>query len=326
MTQRPRLPFPVPFGWYSLGRLDELSQAGVVPVRIFGRELVLWRSGDGAGQIFDAWCPHLGAHLGYGGRIEEGCLVCPYHEWSFDTSGHNVSIPYAERPNRKARLRTYPTMTRNGHLLSWFHPNPEVGPLWDIPDVLPESSVECMRLDREVGTAWQEVAENSVDMAHFRSVHGLSRVSSVGELDIDGPFRRTRSSQSFQTARGEFEGQIESNSYGPGVGLVEFTLMGKVTMVTSTTPLETDRVQIRFTMYYKAGDDVAAKIGHAFGAEVARQVDQDIPIWERKRFEGSPALTSTEKPITEFRRWAAQFYASTSIASPSSDALTGGHQ
>ncbi len=55
---------------------------------------------------------------------------------------------------------------------------------------------------------------------------------------------------------------------------------------------------------------MAAKIGQAFGAEVARQLDQDIPIWEHKRYQPSPALAPTEKPITEFRRWAKQFYAS----------------
>jgi len=42
---------------------------------------------------------------------------------------------------------------------------------------------------------------------------------------------------------------------------------------------------------------------------VARQLDQDIPIWEHKRFEPQPALAPSEKPITEFRKWAGQFYA-----------------
>ena len=244
----------------------------------------------------------------YGGRVEDGCLVCPFHEWSFDAAGRNNSIPYADRPNRKARVRTYPTMERNRHLLVWYHPDREAAPSWQVPDVLPANPVECLRLDREVAAAWQEVAENSVDMAHFRSVHGLSRVSEVGELHVDGPYRRTRSSQSFQTACGEFEGQIESNSFGPGLGVVHFTLMGRVTLISATTPLERDRVLIRFTMYHATGDDVAAKIGQAFGAEVARQLDQDIPIWEHKRYQASPALAPSEKPITAFRKWANQFY------------------
>ena len=42
-----------------------------------------------------------------------------------------------------------------------------------------------------------------------------------------------------------------------------------------------------------------------------RQLDQDIPIWEAKRYVPSPALAPSEKPVTEFRRWATQFYATT---------------
>ena len=309
MTGRPPFPFPVPYGWFSLGRTDELPTAEVSPLQAFGEELVLWRDGDGHHHLADAWCPHLGAHLGHGGRVKDGCLVCPFHEWSYDAAGRNVDIPYADRPNRKARLRTYETTERNGHLLAWYHPDPAVAPSWEVPDALPEKPVECQRFNRRVHTGWQELAENSVDMSHFRSVHGLSQVGEVGELHIEGPYRRVRSSQSFQTPRGEFEGQIESNSYGPGMGVIHFTLMGTVTLISATTPIERDLVDVRFTMYHRAGDEMAAKIGIAFGAEVERQFDQDIPIWEHKRYQSSPALAPSEKPITEFRKWASQFYA-----------------
>ncbi len=252
MVSPTRFPFPIPFGWFSVGRLDELDEAAASPLNAFGRDLVLWRDHQGR-HVADAYCPHLGAHLGHGGHVEDGCLVCPFHGWSFDSGGTNVRIPYAERPNRKARLRTYETAVRNGHLLAWYHPDADVGPLWDVPQSLPAKPVECLRIDRRIGTAWQEVAENSVDMAHFQFVHGLSRIAEVGELFIDGPYRRVRSSQSFQTPRGEFEGQIESNSYGPGLGIVKFTLMGTVTLVSSVTPLDVGEVELRFTMYYEEG-------------------------------------------------------------------------
>jgi hypothetical protein len=42
---------------------------------------------------------------------------------------------------------------------------------------------------------------------------------------------------------------------------------------------------------------------------VSRQFDQDIPIWENKVFVPAPALAPSERPVTEFRRWASQFYA-----------------
>ena len=86
------------------------------------------------------------------------------------------------------------------------------------------------------------------------------------------------------------------------------TLMGRVTLISATTPIEDDAVEVRFTLYH-SGDPIAEKIGTGFAAEVARQFHEDIPIWEHKRYQPSPALAPSEKSVTEFRRWAAQFYA-----------------
>jgi phenylpropionate dioxygenase-like ring-hydroxylating dioxygenase large terminal subunit len=305
-----RFPFPLPYGWFAAGRLDELPDEPVTTVRYHDKDLVVWRDDAGAEpafRVFDAYCPHLGAHLGVGGRVEDGCLVCPFHEWSFGPDGRNVAIPYADRPNRKARVRSYPTAVRNGLLLFWHHPDPAVEPGWDVPQALTDEHVEVGRLTWTVATAWQEVAENSVDMAHFRSVHGLERVGEIGDIAIDGPVRTVRSAQLFNSARGTFEGALESNSYGPGVGVIHFDLMGRVTLVSSTTPVDPGHVDVRFTLYH-SGDEIAAKIGVGFAAEVSRQFNEDIPIWENKRYQPSPALAPTERPVTEFRRWAAQFY------------------
>jgi len=41
---------------------------------------------------------------------------------------------------------------------------------------------------------------------------------------------------------------------------------------------------------------------------VSRQFGEDIPIWENKRYQPSPALAPSERAVTEFRRWAGQFY------------------
>lgn len=305
-----RFPFPLPFGWFAVARLDELPADPVVTVRYHDKDLVVWRDASGAEpayNVFDAYCPHLGAHLGVGGRVAEGCLVCPFHEWSFRPDGSNAAIPYAERPNRKARVRAYPTLVRNGLLLFWHHPDPDVAPGWDVPQALTDDDVEVGRFTWTVRTAWQEIAENSVDMAHFRSVHGLERVSPIGEITLDGPVRTVKSVQLFNSARGTFEGGLETYSHGPGVGVIHFDLMGRVTLVSATTPVDCEHVEVRFTLYH-SGDEIAAKIGAGFAAEVSRQFAEDIPIWEAKRYQPTPALAPSERPVTEFRRWAAQFY------------------
>lgn len=101
----------------------------------------------------------------------------------------------------------------------------------------------------------------------------------------------------------------------PQVGVIHFDLMGRVTLVSSTTPVDLDHVEVRFTLYH-SGDEIAARIGAGFAAEVSRQFHEDVPIWENKRYQPSPALAPSERPVTEFRRWAAQFYAEPAEPSP----------
>ncbi len=306
---KPRFPFPMPFGWFAACKVDDIPDGGTTALSYVGQELVAWRQGD-AVHLNDAYCPHLGAHLGVGGRVVDDCLVCPFHEWTFDAEGRNVDIPYADRPNKKARIRTYPTIVRNGFLLFWYHPDPDQVPLWDIPDeLMPEDFVLAGFNEWTVNTAWQEIAENSVDMAHFKSVHGLTQVADISDLTIDGPFRTINSTQAFNTAKGVFEGKLQSNSLGPGLGVTHFDLMSRVTLLSMTTPIDEDSVRVRFSMFHAPTDEIAAKIAVPFAAEVKRQFEEDMPIWESKRFVPSPALAPTERPVTEFRRWASQFYA-----------------
>lgn len=300
-------PHPMPFGWFSVGRLHELTDE-VTTVDAFGSQVVVWTDGDGGRHVMDPVCPHLGAHLGVGGTVEGNCIRCPFHFWEFDGAGANTVIPYAEKPNRKARVYAYPTCEANGHLLAWYHPDRSVAPTFEVPQKLTADGVLGGGFDRIVRSPWQEIAENSVDMAHFKYVHGTAQINPIGRMTIDGPFRTVESQQSFSTSKGEFIGDLVSNSIGPGMGHIEFRLFGTVTLISTTTPIDDESVHIRFTFFHD-GTEIAAKIATPFVAEVERQFDQDIPIWEAKTYLPVPALAPTEKPITELRKWAAQFYA-----------------
>ena len=121
-----RSPFPIPFGWFQVAWADELKPGQVVPLQYFGRHLALWRDEQGAPHVNDAFCPHLGAHFGHGGTVHGEELVCPFHGWRFDAEGNNTLIPYSERTNRKACVRAYPTVERNG---LWHALTPQLFPL-----------------------------------------------------------------------------------------------------------------------------------------------------------------------------------------------------
>ena len=319
-TQMPtdeRWPWPIPFGWFALGWSGEVAVGDVHPRRVFGADTVLWRDADGVAHLHDAYCPHLGAHLGHGGSVQGCTIVCPFHAWAFDADGRNTDIPYSERTNAKARLRSYPVIERNGLVMAWYHPN-ELEPAWDVPEV-PEFGTEGVGTEFsapftrqfEIATAWQEMAENGVDSAHFRYVHGTADVPILEAYDTDGPRSMMRSKQYFVTPRGTTEGRIDSDGYGPGFSVVRFSGIVETLLLGCATPVERDRCEMRFTFCVRrfADDAVTSSVGEAFVNEVSRQLLEDKPIWEHKRYIDRPALADTDGPFTAFRRWAAQFYA-----------------
>ena len=88
-----RSPFPIPFGWFQVAWSTDLAPGEIQPIEYFDRKMVLWRDSDGAAHVSDAFCPHLGAHFGYGGHVNGNDIVCPFHGWRCDCDGRNTLIP-----------------------------------------------------------------------------------------------------------------------------------------------------------------------------------------------------------------------------------------
>lgn len=62
---------------------SEVPQEGqVAEFTVDGRALCVAHV-NGAIAVLDGTCPHEGGPLGEG-SIEEGCVVCPWHNYSFD--------------------------------------------------------------------------------------------------------------------------------------------------------------------------------------------------------------------------------------------------
>src|SRR5918994_59463 len=51
-----------PTGWFMIGFSTDLAPGDVKPIEYLGEELVMYRTEDGAVNVIDAYCPHLGAH------------------------------------------------------------------------------------------------------------------------------------------------------------------------------------------------------------------------------------------------------------------------
>ena len=90
----------IPSGWFQVGWSEELAEPGadvIKRMRYFGRDLVMYRAASGQVVVLDAYCPHMGAHLGYGGTVCGNAIQCPYHGWQWGPAGENVQIPYSAK-------------------------------------------------------------------------------------------------------------------------------------------------------------------------------------------------------------------------------------
>ena len=297
-TVRNRFPFPLPNGWFAIARVGEIGPGEVKALHYFGEDLVAFAGDDGLVHLTEAYCPHLGAHLAVGGKVEGGCIRCPFHGWKFDgTTGACDEIPYAatERIPSRAALRTFPTIERNGLVFAWHHL--EAGePFFAVPDVAEFSSADWQPMimrDFVIATSCQEMAENNHDFAHFKYVHGTEQIPD-GEEHIEGTYKRVTNPN------------LERETFGLGLGVVR--VPNVVTFLSSVTPIDDDNVHIRwiFTAPNSLGAEVLAKIAESFTLGVT----QDIPIWENKVFRPRPVLTKGEAGIIAHRNWSAQFYSS----------------
>ena len=81
-------------------------------------------------------------------------------------------------------------------------------------------------------------------------------------------------------------------------------------LVSSSTTIEEGLVQIRFSFSVRKGPNevVTSTVGKRFQAEIERQLEADIPVWENKIYVDPPLLCAGDGPIGIYRKWCRQFY------------------
>jgi len=79
--------------WMPAALSDELNNnRPLVPIRLMGEDLVLFRNENDQLGLIDRQCPHRGVDLAYG-RLEKDGLRCPFHGWYFSTDGQCLEQP-----------------------------------------------------------------------------------------------------------------------------------------------------------------------------------------------------------------------------------------
>ena len=317
-----RFPFGLPNGWFLVAWADELAPGQLQALHVLDRDLVLFRGESGSVHVFDAHCPHLGAHLGIGGRVVGDTIQCPFHGWRFAGDGACVDIPYAKRIPPGARARSHPVVERNGMIFLWFH-GADRPPDFEIP-VLPEWGDDewldaWMRWDWTLATQPQEMAENGIDWPHFETIHRIpapeQRRWEFRERSFFWQVGGTKPVDALASGRDEI--LMFGENWGLAYSWLKQHGHYDTVVVTGMTPIDGETTRVRMGVIARIGASPSPAVRAAFEAymkEHAAFAEADFPIWANKRYRERPVLCDGDGPIAEYRRWAARFYSAASTA------------
>jgi 5,5'-dehydrodivanillate O-demethylase oxygenase subunit len=203
--------------WMPIAAVAQLDDTPVMPVRLMGEDLVLFKDGAGAYGLVDRHCPHRRADLSYG-MVEACGLRCNYHGWLWEHTGRCVEQPFEQvahpdaRYKDRVRITAYPVEAKAGLLWAYLGPPPApLVPTWE-PFTWTNGFVQVVF--SEVPCNWFQCQENSIDPVHFEWLHSRWTRALQG---VDGPPPPTHLKIGFEefefgfTYRRILEGQSEQD-------------------------------------------------------------------------------------------------------------------
>lgn len=150
------------------------SELGDVPlgIRMFGEDLVVFRTTAGDYGILDRHCSHRGTSLEFGLPTECG-LRCCYHGWLFGVDGKILETP-GDPPGSTLKDRlyhgAYPAKEYKGLIFGYFGA-PETMPEFPIYDSYVHPDDRLVPYSITYPCNWLQVQENVMDPAHAVFLH-----------------------------------------------------------------------------------------------------------------------------------------------------------
>lgn len=322
-------------GWHCMGVADSFRDGQPHEITAFGETAVIFAGEDGAINMIDGFCRHMGGNLAQG-TIKGNDIACPFHDWRWSGAGRCTAVPYARRVPLRARTKTWTTLERNGLFFVWNDPqgNPP-------PENVTIPEIEGYDSGRWSTWVWKsylvegahcrEIVDNVVDMAHFFYVHyqipryfknvfeghvATQYMCSTGRDDIktgvqmDLPEAVTRSDASY---------------FGPSFMLdTVWTESGddviEAKVVNCHYPISPDSFLLQYGIIVESTPGVppeqVQQTAELFTDGLEVQFLQDVNVWKHKSRIENPLLTEEDGPVYQLRRWYQQFYVDVEDVTP----------
>ncbi|MBD2843986.1 aromatic ring-hydroxylating dioxygenase subunit alpha [Paenibacillus sp. IB182496] len=285
----------------------EALQDGPRNFKLMGQDIVLWIDDEGRPAAAIDRCCHRTSKLSKG-WLREGCIVCPYHGWTFDRNGKCTWFPQSELedPPKVYKIQGYRCEERYGYV--WVALEE---PLTGIPEFRYSSDPSFRKVEEfyeVIHCAAMRLMENSFDVAHVNFVHK----NTFGNMDSPIPPKVTITTKDYG-----FEAYMEipvHNKLNQKVGALNmseettvrkqlsewfmpFIRQTNITyptglihsIVTCATPIDDKSCQlVQFVYRNDTEADVPAEKVIAFDRAV---VDEDMEVLETTEYDVSIDLT-----------------------------------
>lgn len=187
-----------------LDRVESDTGRAIVPVKLMGEELVLYRQppdraahptdGSAVYGLLGRACAHRRADLTFG-RLEDGGLRCPFHGWLFDHTGRCLETPAEPEGSTfctRVRHLAYPVVERNGIVWAWLGDgSPPTLPGFD---ALSAPAEQVFAFKGLWDCNWLQAHEVGIDPSHASFLHrflgdveedyGLQFRATIGDTNV----------------------------------------------------------------------------------------------------------------------------------------------
>jgi phenylpropionate dioxygenase-like ring-hydroxylating dioxygenase large terminal subunit len=313
-----------PQGWFAVCTSKELKKNKLKRLSYFNSEFITFRDENGEAVVMDAYCPHMGAYIGRKGKVKDGKVVCPFHHWEFTGKGECAHVPFVDHvpSSDRSKIKTYPTIERNGMVMMWWHSSRE--PYYDIPD--------CTNLN---GKEWTKPVcfkflyqgnltsgkENVCDASHFVNIHDQPEPPEI-TFTSDGPYAEhylevglNLKIPDFLSERfAKYFGRSKMTTYfwGPSIqNMHAINPTFDMAEIIYSTPID-NRNSVTWMMTSVERKKRFSLMPWLYIAIVKYRVTKDlfleIPLFNHQKFLEKPLLQKHERNVLKLREWYGQFF------------------
>jgi len=314
-------------GWYVIAETKEIKKGEILSRTFANQQVIIYQTESGKVVVMDAYCKHMGAHLGHGGRIKGEVVECPFHGFCFNAAGVCTQTGYDSKPSARLKTYSWPVKVTGGLVFCYYHPK-RAEPEWQIEDLEEEGWTDFKIHTWKLKSNVVEIAENSVDIGHFYWVHKYEEPYIIKELERIGPILKASYGM---RRKGKFgrvkyvDTKFHIFQQGLGIAVVN-TEVSPLDINTKhlvmASPIDEENIYLRIGAAVKTIEKphkvhpLAVLLPKKILTRIIHQqvfkgyihdVYQDFDIWRNKKYVHPPLLAKGDGPIIQYREWAAQF-------------------